>query len=47
MEFPDVDGRTILKWMYKKYDGDLEWNDMAQDRNMWRDAKAAVKLRDP
>jgi hypothetical protein len=28
----DVDGRIILKLIYKKYDGDVVCIDMAQDR---------------
>jgi hypothetical protein len=41
LEDPGVDGRIILKWIFKKWDGDMDWIDMAQDRDRWR----AVVLR--
>jgi hypothetical protein len=31
-----VDGRIILNWIIKKWDGGMEWIDMAQDRDRWR-----------
>ena len=31
----DVDGRTILKWTLKKWDGDMDWIDLAQERDRW------------
>jgi hypothetical protein len=30
-----VDGRIILKWTFKKWDGGLDWIDMAQNRDRW------------
>jgi hypothetical protein len=30
---PGVDGRIILKWIFKKWDGGMDWIDMAQDRD--------------
>jgi hypothetical protein len=37
LEDPDVDGRIILKWIFKKWDGGgMDWIDMAQDRDRWR-----------
>jgi hypothetical protein len=31
-----VDGREILKWTYKKWNGGgMDWIDMAQDRDRW------------
>jgi hypothetical protein len=36
LEDPGVDGRIILKWMFKKRDGGMDWIDMAQDRDWWR-----------
>jgi hypothetical protein len=37
LEDPGVDGRIIVKWIFKKWDGGgLDWIDMAQDRDRWR-----------
>ena len=30
-----VDRRIILKWIFKKRMGGMEWIDLAQDRDMW------------
>jgi hypothetical protein len=38
---PGVDGRIILKWIFKKWDG-VAWIDMAQDRDRWRAVVSAV-----
>jgi hypothetical protein len=32
LEDPGVDGRIILKWILKKWDGGMDWIDMALDR---------------
>jgi hypothetical protein len=42
LEDPVVDGRIILKWIFKKWDGDMDWIDMAQDRDRWRAVVNAV-----
>lgn len=26
----------MLKWIFKKRDGDMNWIDMTKDRNKWR-----------
>jgi hypothetical protein len=31
-----VDGKIILKWIYKQYDGGEDWIYLAQDRDKWR-----------
>jgi hypothetical protein len=33
---PGVDGRIILKWIFKKWDGGMDWIELAQDRDRWR-----------
>jgi hypothetical protein len=35
LEDRGVDGKIILKWVFKKWDGDMDWIDMAQDRDRW------------
>jgi len=32
-KYPGVDGRIILKWIFSKWDRDMDWIDLAQDRN--------------
>jgi hypothetical protein len=39
---PGVDGRIILKWLLKKWDGVMHWIDLAQDRDRWRALLNAV-----
>ena len=36
LEEPGVDGRTISNWIFEKWDGDMDWIDLAQDRERWR-----------
>jgi hypothetical protein len=36
LEDQGVDGRIILKWIFKKWNGGMDWIDMAQDRDRWR-----------
>jgi hypothetical protein len=42
LEDPGVDGRIILKWIFKKWDGGMDWIDMAQDRDRWRAVVSAI-----
>jgi hypothetical protein len=45
---PGVDGRIILKWMFKKRDGGMDWIELAQDRDRWRAVvNAVMNLRVP
>jgi hypothetical protein len=32
---PSVDGRIILTWIFKKWDGGMDWIELAQDRDRW------------
>jgi hypothetical protein len=32
LEDPVVDGRIILKWIFRTWDGGIDWIDMAEDR---------------
>jgi hypothetical protein len=45
LEDPGVDRRIILKWIFKMWERDLDWADLAQDTDRWRAvAKAVMKL---
>jgi hypothetical protein len=37
LEDLDVDGRTILKWVFNKWNGRMALLDLAQDWDRWRD----------
>jgi hypothetical protein len=43
LEDPGVDGRT--KWIFRKWDGGLDWIDLAQDRDRWPALVKAVNKR--
>ena len=43
LEDPGVDGRIILKWIFKKRDGRvMDWIDGVQDTYRWRALVSAV-----
>ena len=42
LEGPSVDRRIILRWIFRKWDVDLDWTDLAQDRDRWRVLANAV-----
>jgi hypothetical protein len=46
---PDVDGRIILKWIFKMWDvGAMDWIELASDRDRWRAlVNAVMNLRIP
>ena len=31
-----VHGSIILKWIFEKWDGGMDWIDLAQDRDIWQ-----------
>ena len=35
LEDPDVNGRIILRWIFRKWDGGMNWIDLAQDKDRW------------
>jgi hypothetical protein len=39
---PGVDGRIILKWIFKKWDGGMDWIELAQGRDRRRAVVYAV-----
>jgi hypothetical protein len=42
LEETGVDGRIILKRIFKKWDGGMDWIELAQDRDRWRALVNAV-----
>jgi hypothetical protein len=43
-----VDGKIILKWIIKKWDGGMDCIELSQDRDRWRAlVNAVMKLRVP
>jgi len=38
LEDPGIDGRIILKWIFRKWvGGGMDWIDLAEYRDRWRD----------
>jgi len=35
MEDPVTDGRIILKWIFRKQDGGMDWIDLARNSERW------------
>jgi len=47
-EDPGVEGRTILRCIFRKWDGGMDWIELAQDRHRWRAlVNAVMNLRVP
>jgi len=37
LEDPSIDGKSTLRWIFRKWDGrDMDWIELAQDRDRWR-----------
>jgi len=32
---PGINGRIVLRWIFRKWDGGMDWIDLAQDRDRW------------
>jgi hypothetical protein len=46
LEDQGIDRRIILRWAFRKWDGVMDWIDLALDRNRWRAlVNAIMKLR--
>jgi hypothetical protein len=43
LEDPGVDGRIILKWIFQKWDEDMDWIHLGQDRDGWRALVSGLK----
>jgi hypothetical protein len=41
LENPGVNGRIILRWIFSKWNGDMDWI-LAQDKDKWRAVVNAV-----
>jgi hypothetical protein len=36
LEDPGIDGRIILRWIFRKWDGGgMDWIDLDEDRDRW------------
>jgi len=48
LEDPDIDGKIILRWIFRKLNGGMYWIDLAQNRDRWRAlVNAVMNLRFP
>jgi len=36
LENPGIDGGVIFRWMFRNWDGDVDWIYLAQDKDSWR-----------
>ena len=36
LEGLDIDERIILKWMFSKWDGGIDWIDLTHDMDRWQ-----------
>jgi len=43
-----VDGRIILRWIFRRWEGGMVWIDLAQEKDRWRAlVNAVMELRVP
>jgi hypothetical protein len=43
-----IDGRIVVKWIFDKWDGGIDWKDLAQDKDRWRAlVNALMNVRHP
>ena len=48
LEDPGIEGRIILKWIFRQWNKEMEWIDVAQDRDRRRTfVNVVVNLRVP
>jgi len=48
LDDPGVDGRIILRWIFRKLYGGMDWIDLAQDRDRWQElVNVVMKYRVP
>ena len=48
MEDPSLDGRIILKFIFRKWDESMDWLDLALNRDRWKAVvNAIMNLRVP
>ena len=46
LEDPGLDGKIILKCIFEKWDGGMDFIDLAQDRDsLWNPLNASINLR--
>jgi hypothetical protein len=36
LEDPGVDGKIILRWLFRKWYGGMDWLDLTHDRDRWQ-----------
>ena len=44
MKDPGLDGRIILNWIFEKWGGGMDWIDLVQDEDRWREGLCSLEL---